>query len=254
MNSMRWLASGLRADGPATSMATAPGTWCSRSHCRGEVAPVLRFLGEFDRVHAVGEGQSLADGRIAAHGDNPHRRIEARDHPRRGAGPRGHEHGGARHGLQRVLHDRGNRFGRRRRALACGRTRRSPLSRVGGRCASVEAAIFASIATASSGYLPIADSPESMMQSVPSRMALATSVASARVGRRLDDHGFEHLRGGDDRLAREAGLGDELLLQDGHFLDRHFHAEVAARHHDAVRRLQDFVEVLERVRRARSWR
>ena len=32
----------------------------------------------------------------------------------------------------------------------------------------------------------MADSPESMMQSVPSRMALATSVASARVGRRLE--------------------------------------------------------------------
>src|SRR5512135_2476972 len=54
-----------------------------------------------------------------------------------------------------------------------------------GRFASVKAAILASIATASSGYLPIADSPESMMQSVPSRMALATSVDSARVGNRL---------------------------------------------------------------------
>ena len=49
----------------------------------------------------------------------------------------------------------------------------------------MEAAILASISTASTGYIPIADSPESMTQSVPSRMALATSVASARVGLRL---------------------------------------------------------------------
>ena len=50
----------------------------------------------------------------------------------------------------------------------------------------MNAAIFASIVTASSGNLPIADSPESMTQSVPSSIALATSVASARVGRRLE--------------------------------------------------------------------
>ena len=55
-----------------------------------------------------------------------------------------------------------------------------------GRCASVNAAIFASIVTASSGNLPTADSPESITQSVPSSIALATSVASARVGRRLE--------------------------------------------------------------------
>jgi hypothetical protein len=46
-------------------------------------------------------------------------------------------------------------------------------------------AILASIVTDSSGNLPMADSPESMTQSVPSRIAFATSVASARVGRRL---------------------------------------------------------------------
>jgi putative Mn2+ efflux pump MntP len=46
----------------------------------------------------------------------------------------------------------------------------------------VKAAIFASMATASSGKRPAADSPESITQSVPSRMALATSVDSARVG------------------------------------------------------------------------
>jgi hypothetical protein len=53
------------------------------------------------------------------------------------------------------------------------------------RCDSVYAAIFASIVTASSGNFPIADSPESITQSVPSRIAFATSVASARVGSRL---------------------------------------------------------------------
>ena len=54
-----------------------------------------------------------------------------------------------------------------------------------GRFASVTAAMRAIVATASCGNAPTAVSPESMTQSVPSRMALATSVASARVGRRL---------------------------------------------------------------------
>ena len=39
------------------------------------------------------------------------------------------------------------------------------------------------VATASIGYFPEAVSAESMMPSVPSRIALATSEASARVGR-----------------------------------------------------------------------
>ena len=39
------------------------------------------------------------------------------------------------------------------------------------------------ICTVSSGYLPMAVSPESMQASAPSSTALATSVASARLGR-----------------------------------------------------------------------
>mmetsp|Transcript_53731 Transcript_53731/g.142399 ORF Transcript_53731/g.142399 Transcript_53731/m.142399 type:complete len:222 (+) Transcript_53731:465-1130(+) len=39
------------------------------------------------------------------------------------------------------------------------------------------------VSMASSGYLPLAVSPESITQSVPSNTALATSVVSARVGR-----------------------------------------------------------------------
>ena len=41
------------------------------------------------------------------------------------------------------------------------------------------------VPTASIGYLPAAVSPESMIASVPSMMAFATSLASARVGRGL---------------------------------------------------------------------
>ena len=51
---------------------------------------------------------------------------------------------------------------------------------------SLAVAILDSIATASTGCAPTADSADSMTQSVPSRMAFATSVASARVGRRFE--------------------------------------------------------------------
>mmetsp|Transcript_27782 Transcript_27782/g.64055 ORF Transcript_27782/g.64055 Transcript_27782/m.64055 type:complete len:231 (-) Transcript_27782:402-1094(-) len=46
--------------------------------------------------------------------------------------------------------------------------------------------IFCMMVTHSNGYLPLAVSPESMTQSVPSWIALATSVTSARVGRGLE--------------------------------------------------------------------
>src|SRR5260221_2085355 len=47
---------------------------------------------------------------------------------------------------------------------------------------SARAAIIAIVDTTSTGNLPTADSPESITASVPSRIALATSAASARVG------------------------------------------------------------------------
>ena len=50
---------------------------------------------------------------------------------------------------------------------------------------SARNAVSAIMLTASSGYLPLAVSPESMTQSAPSRTALATSETSARVGRGL---------------------------------------------------------------------
>src|ERR1700751_2032746 len=47
---------------------------------------------------------------------------------------------------------------------------------------SARAAIVAMVDTTSTGNLPTADSPESMTASVPSKIAFATSAASARVG------------------------------------------------------------------------
>ena len=57
------------------------------------------------------------------------------------------------------------------------RSIRAPTSR------SVRWQIVAIVVTASRGYLPLADSPESITASEPSKIALATSPASARVGR-----------------------------------------------------------------------
>ena len=48
---------------------------------------------------------------------------------------------------------------------------------------SVSVTMRAMMDTASRGYFPLAVSPESITASVPSKMALATSLASARVGR-----------------------------------------------------------------------
>ena len=48
---------------------------------------------------------------------------------------------------------------------------------------SASAAIRLIVATASTGYWPMAVSPESITASVPSSTALKTSLASARVGR-----------------------------------------------------------------------
>jgi hypothetical protein len=63
-----------------------------------------------------------------------------------------------------------------------GATRSSPCPRGTGAC-SAAAAMRRMASTASTGCRPAAVSAESITASVPSRMALATSLASARVGR-----------------------------------------------------------------------
>mmetsp|Transcript_8439 Transcript_8439/g.28964 ORF Transcript_8439/g.28964 Transcript_8439/m.28964 type:complete len:566 (+) Transcript_8439:192-1889(+) len=66
-------------------------------------------------------------------------------------------------------------------------------------------------------------------------------------GRRVIDHGLQHVGGHDDRLAQlPAGL-DDPLLQDGDLLHRELRPKVTPGHHGAVRRLQDLVQVGDRV-------
>ena len=69
----------------------------------------------------------------------------------------------------------------------------------------------------------------------------------ARRHRRID-HRFQHLRGDDHRLAGLAAGPRHLLLHGRHFLQRHFHAEIAARHHQRVGKLQDLGKPLDRLR------
>jgi hypothetical protein len=78
-------------------------------------------------------------------------------------------------------------------------------------------------------------------------MALATSLTSACGGGVLD-HGFEHLGGGDHKLAVVPRAQDCGLLNARHGFQRQFHAQVAARDHHAIGLLQDGIDVLPSLR------
>jgi hypothetical protein len=67
-------------------------------------------------------------------------------------------------------------------------------------------------------------------------------------GPRILDHRFQHLRGRDHGLGVLGGAADDVLLNGGNLLRRHFHAQIAARHHDAVGHLQNGVEMLDGLR------
>ena len=85
------------------------------------------------------------------------------------------------------------------------------------------------------------------MASTPSSTALAASLTSARVGLGSSAHRLEHLRRDNHRNSRAPRLARDLLLRGRHFLERHLEAEIAARHHDALRHLQNLVEMIERL-------
>ena len=59
---------------------------------------------------------------------------------------------------------------------------------------------------------------------------------------RRGDHRFQHLRRHHHRLAGRAAEPRHQLLHAGHFFQRHFDAEIAARHHQRVGDFDDLVE------------
>ena len=105
-------------------------------------------------------------------------------------------------------------------------------------------ATAASIATDSTGYWPTALSWESITASVPSRIALATSVTSARVGREeatIESSIWVAVITG---RASAPDKRDDLLLDDRDVLDVHLDAEVAAGDHHAVGGADDLLQAL----------
>ena len=77
-------------------------------------------------------------------------------------------------------------------------------------------------------------------------MAFATSPTSAR-RTRVAYHRVQHLGCRDHRLRRAVRRADDLLLDVRHLVSRHLHAQVATRHHHAVGRFDDVLEVLHRL-------
>ena len=122
------------------------------------------------------------------------------------------------------------------------------------RVRSISPAMRTIASTARSGYFPAAVSPESMTASVPSKSALATSLASARVGR-----GFSII---DSSIcvavmtgrAVQVGELDDALLRERHLLEGQLDAEIAARDHDRVGGREDRGEVHRARCPSRSWR
>ena len=65
-------------------------------------------------------------------------------------------------------------------------------------------------------------------------------------GPRVVDHGLQHLRGGNHRQPAAVSHLDDALLRHRNFFRRHFHSQVAPRHHHPVSHRQDFFQVFER--------
>ena len=94
---------------------------------------------------------------------------------------------------------------------------------------------------------PMAVSSLSMTASVPSRIALATSVASARVGSGLSTIERSIWVAVMTGFAARFASAISSLLHDRHALDRDLDAEVAARDHDAVGGGDDLVDARHRL-------
>ncbi len=104
------------------------------------------------------------------------------------------------------------------------------------------------VVTASIGYWPEALSADSITASAPSNTAVATSETSARVGTGvviIDSSIWVAMTTG---LPRRRARRVIVFCRPGTLLERHFDAEVAARHHHRVGDGEDVVETLDRLR------
>ena len=245
INSIRWFASDF-AGGAGDEHHTLGNDAVLAQPVRGELAPVRRFFREIEGMHAVGKRESLARRGIAARRDDPDRRLAARNDARRRAATRRHEHDVARHGVERVLDQRcdavaaavARAFLHRSRAAPRGRARPVRLGERGDlrehRHRFLGKFSHRRLAREHDAIRPVEDRVRDIGRLRARRQPAA-------------DHRLEHLRRGDDRFAREIRLRDELLLRVRDLLDRHLHAEIAARDHDAVGGGEDFVEVRKRI-------
>ena len=112
---------------------------------------------------------------------------------------------------------------------------------------SASAAIWLMMETASTGYWPIAVSPESITASVPSRTALKTSLAS-RAGRPAGSlHAIEHLSRRDDRHPRGVAGRDDALLHRRDPCHVQLDAQVSPSDHHRVGFGDDRVQVRQRL-------
>ena len=113
---------------------------------------------------------------------------------------------------------------------------------------STSSAMRFMVATASTGYLPAADSADSITASAPSKIAVATSETSARVGTGLLIIDSSICVATTTGLPARRAAARHELLDARHLFERHLDAEIAARHHQRVGEVEDLVEPVHRLR------
>ena len=96
--------------------------------------------------------------------------------------------------------------------------------------------------TASRGNAPAAVSAESITASVPSSIGVGDVVRFGARRPRVLDHRLEHLRRRDHGPAVAVREPDDPLLRERHLLERQLDAEIAARDHHGIARLQNSLQ------------
>ena len=83
-----------------------------------------------------------------------------------------------------------------------------------------------------------------MTASVPSKIALATSVTSARVGKGDFCHVFEHLCCCNDQSPFSIGCFNNAFLYQRNLSNGGFNTEITTCHHDPLRKIYDLFDII----------